>query len=222
MPYKPNLESGRVFNKDKKYSDIDWSNWQVVVDEFETRLKAWYLQPTEYLRDKEHIGFPLIVLSCLLIDTLSQWEDGELKSRKKLFKEYVGSHVKNGSTNLPKRIVHYENGGNTQYNLENNADALYEGFRCGVMHEAHAKLYCMILAKGEDEIFYHEEEGLTLYEDGRDCVSVLIDPFELLDAVKEAFENYISRLRDDNNPDNQKLIANFKKKFRWSFGIDLQ
>lgn len=42
---------------------------------------------------------------------------------------------------------------------------------------------------------------------------IKINPYKMLKAIEEDFENYIQKLKEPKNENNKKLIENFKKVF---------
>jgi len=93
--------------------------------------------------------------------------------------------------------------------VENFAAAVYVAFRCGILHEAHVALYGVV--HDDAHAIEYCEKGITLYENGNDCPTVVISPKKFFYEMKIAFEDYFQKLGD---PDAKwhLLRNNFKKK----------
>lgn len=100
----------------------------------------------------------------------------------------------------------------------NYAEVIYTGFRCGILHQAHVELYGGIT--GQKQAISYHKKGLTTYDDGSACPTVVIHPKLLFKRVKDEFEDYLVRLLDPD-PKWQMLRDNFKKKFLSSYGINI-
>jgi hypothetical protein len=97
------------------------------------------------------------------------------------------------------------------------SEALYTGFRCGIVHEAHSKLYTGIWGTG---VIVKEQMGLTKYANGDDCPTIIVDPGLFHARLEIVFSQYLSELRADP-PASLVRRDNFKKKFLHSYGIDV-
>src|SRR6266496_2718372 len=86
--YKP-VKSVRLFTKTVGYHQIDWNDWDDVIPRFRQRLLWWYVRPIQSLKRHNHRGFPVVALSCLLLDALSQYEHGLDMSDGRTFKSFV-------------------------------------------------------------------------------------------------------------------------------------
>jgi hypothetical protein len=216
--YKP-VKSERFFNKNRRYDAIKWNDEKEVIREFRQQLIDWYVEPGLALEAKESAEFALLALTCMLIDTLAQYEAGAASSSQTCFKNWLVntptfSHYSN---NFPVPIRE-TSAATSAVAAANFSDAIYRAFRCGILHEAHVTLYGGIWGC-KDEIEYHPK-GETLYVDGADCPSVVVDPRKLFRKVMIEFEDYFNRLLNDD-PLHQPLRDRFKQKFLSSYGIDI-
>ena len=208
------VESTRWFSKDKKYSEINWANFGQVVAEFEGRIGKWYLEPGKLLKDTSgHFGFPVLALSCLLIDTLSQYFRGLPRSAGAEFRKFAANHVPGLSGALPTSIRLPDG-----KEVKTYAELLWK-VRCGVLHEANIPLYSGIrMLSGTTTVFH--AMGYTMYADRSACPVVLIDPYKLFDEVSALFRSYVSDLLDSDQAHDD-LRKQFIKKSSESLGIDL-
>ena len=208
MRFRPADLSSRVFLADPTthYDEIDWDNFDAVLDGYKRRIEQWYIAPTRLLAKEHNFGFAVLTMACLLIDTLSQYEAGAEESSRKIFKKFVRRRLK-GFKKTIDPIGH----------VKDRADALWDGFRCGILHEAHLKLYCGVQPNAPDPI--QVVEGQTELSDGTPCVTVVLDPMALFAQVEGAFHDLIADLRKKSN---KKLRERFKRKFEASFGVKIR
>ncbi len=216
MFYTPVL-AGRIFSPGVLYSDIDWRSLREVVTAFEKRIREWYVQPARALEAASgNYAFAVMALNCLLIDTLSQFFRGETHSKRSVFLSFISLKLPAYSQRL--RVPIERPAGCKPAALEDVAQVLYFGFRCGILHEAHVPLYGAIF--GLPTPVQVEPVGNTQYSDSRACPTVIIDPHQLLDALDQVLSQYTADLMDAD-PAHDSLRVAFKAKFGSSFGVDL-
>jgi hypothetical protein len=221
MIYRP-VDNQRYFYQEHLYSTVNWNDLKQVIEGFHWKISDWYIVPADgILKAGFDQAFALMALTCLLVDTLSQYYFGKTKSSQPIFKEFLKKTIPALGTQLPQVIdVTKPNG--TPDTLKTYADMLYVGFRCGILHEAHVPLYGGLA--GQDELrgkmFDVDPDVCTKYGDGRDCPTVRMDPTMIYPAVRAVFEQYIRDLRDPD-PKFDDLRKKFKIKFAASFGKDL-
>ncbi|QDU76834.1 hypothetical protein Pan97_38910 [Bremerella volcania] len=248
--YEPTPTRGH-FTKHTKYDEVlrDRGDLGKLVDHFERRLRGWYIEPIEVLletnvrgwrmklarflarRDEGgHYSFSVAAMTCLLIDTLSQFEKGKLESDNVVFKDFVRRNLPCYAGSLTPNIDGYRpprnpTGAPRHQALSDIADVLYSGFRCGILHEAHAPLYCWI-SPGNDpptvEATGYATYGLgaTSSTAGNACPTVKLQPGHLFNEVMRYFRDYLSKLKN-SNPIHDQLRVDFKTKFSHSFGVDI-
>jgi hypothetical protein len=105
------------------------------------------------------------------------------------------------------------------------AEVLWNGFRCGILQQAHAPLYCGIVPGKSPPVVEATNHaryaaGATTSLAGRDCPVVVICPEHLFDEVMAFFTGYLRDLKDKSTQ-HDPLRTSFKAKFADSFGIDL-
>ena len=179
-------------------------------------MEGWYLVPIRSLRENEHFAFAVMSLCCTLVDALSQYDSGELEGTGRTFKRYLENHFPDFKGKLSKEIKYKYN--NEEKTAKTFPDVLYSGFRCGIVHEAHPKLYTVITGSGI--IVKEEPAGLTTCADGSHCPTVILDPGLFHDHLEKVFCQYLSDLGAES-PQSQTLRNNFKRKFLHSYGIDI-
>jgi len=214
MFYRPIPYAGRHFSRNTEYSAIDWKKLSSVVHAFNEKISEWYIVPAKLLATDWHHSFSLAALDCLLIDTMAQFEKGVRESTSDIFIDFVKAKLPQFAVHLPAKIRRP----NGKREITTPAEALYFGFRCGILHEAHIPPYCQVLP--EANIVRTETSGMTTYGSGGDCCTVVLDPTKLLTALETHFATYISNLLDTDMK-NETLRANFKNKFTSNYGIDI-
>ena len=215
MFYTPVMES-RYFRRGVKYDKINWKDFSDVVQNFETRMEDWYIKPGAALRRQSwDNSFALMGIICMLIDALSQYEAGHIRSSQETFKGYVQRRLPELGQSLPIPVK--QPGAGTP--LQTFADVLYVGFRCGIVHEAHVALYGGLAGLG-GKLCDIDTDICTKYEDGKTCPMVRMDPTAMFPELRGVFHTYIRELLNPARANNQ-LRQKFKRKFKSSFGIDL-
>lgn len=216
MIYKPET-SARFINAQTKYDAVDWAKLDSVIDAFSQRIYDWYITPATALKNASgHYAFSIMAINCLLIDSLSQYRNGDLSSSGLTFKKFIRNELSQYATALTTAIKHDDH--KNKSTLIDVADVLWHGFRCGILHQAHIPLYGTITPGGN--AFAETASGFTYYANGTDCPTVNVVPATLLDAITTYFNAYIGKLKD-RNPANDQLRVHFKTKASDSFGIDI-
>lgn len=213
MNFKPVLNA-RYFTATEKYNEIDWNDFPRVVAAFKDRIDEWYIRPMHVLAQSSHnYNFAIMALNCLLLDTLSQYYYGKLKSHRETFKKFARENFPEFKQTLPNPIRINKD------RLHDGADVLYAGYRCGILHEAHIALYGGI-AGANGKVLEIHKSGHVKYDNGADCPSMIIEPYKLTISTEQFFNDYIKQLLDNT----QKYIVlkdNFRKKFVASFGVKI-
>lgn len=210
--------ANRYFSREVRYSQIDWSNLDQIVDAYRQRIQDWYLDPAKELAKNVHFAFSVMALNCLLVDTLSQFVAGIDSSNPTEFKKFICKRLPSSYSCNLKTPIQHDDGKKTKP-LRDVADVLYHGFRCGILHQAHIPPYGGV-APGAKHAVREVSGGVKYKTSGAYCPSIIVDPLALLEDLDEAFEAYLRELKD-RNPKNSQLRTNFKKKFSASFGIDV-
>ncbi len=216
--YKP-VKASRHFTRRIRYDQIDWNDRAEVVRRFEQQLRWWYVKPLERLcRQSGHNGFAVVALGCVLLDTLSQYHAGSTQSSGGTFRNFIRNklpHLCNPPFPQPIRIWNEKT--RNEGTAIDFADVLWNGFRCGILHEAHAPLYARLW--GVSGVYEFVASGFATYADtGQPCPTVSVNPHNFANEVLALFRTFIADLR---NPANTALWRNFKRKFLLSYGIDI-
>lgn len=102
----------------------------------------------------------------------------------------------------------------------NRAEILYFGFRCGILHQAHAPLFCSVDPGGLG--VREVKRGKVRYaSDHSDCPSVKVNPWRLAQDLDDVFRKYLGQLRNKSTRYNTLRIS-FQSTFTEVFGIDIR
>ena len=213
----------REMNCGAFYSDIDWTRLDAIVEAFKDRLRWYYLDAADTLRKGDRqFDHVIIAIGCLLIDTLSQFHFGTPSGTRTRFMDFLADYIPGLHAVLPNNIRHQNDPAQGVKNVSRYSDALYRGFRCGVLHEANIFPYGALWSGAAMSDF--ELVGLSEY-DGTGgvvgaCPTIRINAWLLCDSVRTALDDYCNRIL---NPAvvHDLLRGNFKDKFKWSFGVDI-
>ena len=210
----------RWFSPEVRYDQVDWTRLDSIVDAFACRISEWYIEPAEALKAASgHFAFASMALTCILIDTLSQFRAGAPASKGVIFKEFVRKRFPDFAAGLSEPIDHFDARKQRAVPMEDLADVLWHAFRCGIVHEAHVPPYGGL--HGGDQVTSLHASGFTKYaRDNADCPTVLVNPWLLLDQVKAELEAYVGELKTPA-PRFDELRACFRSKFSDSFGVDI-
>jgi len=219
MFYQVSLDN-REFSAGAFYDGVNWGSLNDIVENFRRRVTWWYLEPAELLQKAgEQHAFPVMALSCILLDSMSQFYFGTNTSSRGNFINFVRMWLPEFAVNLPAPIQHkIDPSPNAPQILVDYAEVLYFAFRCGILHDAHVTPYGMV--RGGLQIITFSPNGFTSYVAGGDCPTVLVDPWRILDRVRDVFNAYLNRILDPNLA-NDILRTQFKFKFSESFGVDV-
>lgn len=204
------------------YSDIDWTQLGDIVAAFKARLQWYYLDAADALRNpRRQFDHVIMAICCLLIDTLSQFHYGRSSGNRSDFIGFLAIYIPAAHAPLAMNIRHQNDPAQGLKTVSRLSDALYRGFRCGILHEANIFPYG---ALNTGALTTFEPAGLSEY-DGTvvpvgPCPTVRIDPWVLCDSVRVALDDYCNQVLNPAVVYNL-LRDNFRAKFRWSFGVDI-
>ena len=73
----------KYYNKDTSFKDVNWSDWDSVVDGFQSRFINWYFEPLDQFPTTGHEAYPVLCAMCALVDVFTHYVettgDGELQ-----------------------------------------------------------------------------------------------------------------------------------------------
>lgn len=208
---------------DVKYKEVfggDYTYKKSIID-FENRVEKWYFSVAERIAvinsSEEGLSganFSVLMFDCMIIDLLSQYYYGLEKSKGCKFKSFFDTKLNNYNKKIDPSIRSCSFRGNIwkPEEIQTIADALWHGFRCGVLHSGRILEYGRINEKFETAI------NITPWESDDSKQDITINAFSLLKELKKVFKNYIDDLKNNHNQEKQ----NFIKKFRFDYGVTLK
>jgi hypothetical protein len=162
----------------KKQSICLWIEWTLVFFEFIRLIEC-----------KEHSGFVVMSLDCLLIETLEQFEKGVKKTPAGKSEDYFVDFLTKGSFG--------------SFFNETFARIFYDKIRCGILHQAEIKGDSrIVIGKSKPLVKLSKHNGL------------IINRKMFHAQLLKEFEGYVSRLRK-NDPPDLVLRDNFRKKMNY-------
>ena len=187
--------ANRYFSKEVRYSQIDWSRLDSIVQAYRQRIYDWYLDPARELAKNIHFAFSVMALNCLLIDTLSQFVSGTDSSTAEGFKQFIRDRLPDRYSSKLETPIHHDDG-KKKTKLKDVADVIYHGFRCGILHQAHITPYGGIDPSNDAAVRFGLFGLLRYKPTGTECPSVILNPRTLLDDLQRAFDVYLEELND--------------------------
>ncbi|MDG6889415.1 hypothetical protein Cp4436_01448 [Clostridium perfringens] len=148
--------------------------WEEAIIIFKDRIEGRYINIVKELICNETInvdGFVVMVLNCLLIETLLQFKNGWDKT-------------KHGNKDSYSRFLNEEF--NDIFPTLDSAKIFYSHIRCGLLHSAETKNGSVLNIGSYDVI-----------ERNKECISVNVDKFTR--RMIDYFNSYIEKLRDKKN-----------------------
>jgi hypothetical protein len=212
----------REMNGGAYFSDIDWGRLDAIVPAFKDRIEWYYFAAADALRRNDRrFDHVIMAIGCLVIDTLSQFHFGRPSGARIHFVNFLAAYAPALHVVLPGNIRHQNDPAHGVNSVSRLSDALYRGFRCGILHEANVLPYGALWGGAISDF---QAVGLSEY-DGTGgvvgpCPTIRCNAWLLCDSVRLALVDYCNRVLNPA-PANDFLRDNFKDKFRWSFGVDI-
>lgn len=222
MIYRAVRLDEREMNGGAFFSDVEWASLGGIIAAFKDRLQWYYLDAATVLRrNTRQFDHVIMGISCLLIDTLSQFHFGRPSGTRTDFIGFLREYIPRLDVLLPASISHQNDHGREPAIVTRYSEALYRGVRCGILHDANVLPY---VALSTDANLGFEAVGLSEY-DGTvkavgPCPTIRFNSWVLCDWVRAALDSYCARLQDPAVAFDL-LRDNFKDKFKWSFGVDI-
>lgn len=191
--------------------DLKLKKYPELVEIFQNRICDRYINAAEYIDKNGDYNFVVTILCCVILDLWSQYVFGTPSSSRDTFKEFFRSYFKEYNHTITPYIVscYYskEQGKWFKERICDVADGLYHCFRCGVVHSG------MILEYGRINRRY-PEELIKIIEWEKDRKEINVNPSAFLERIKEKFEEYIGKLKNEE----PELKSNFIKKLKFDYG----
>ncbi|RZG16739.1 hypothetical protein EXT47_05270 [Pseudoalteromonas sp. CO342X] len=187
MEIAPNFTAAQWRDLDLRSSEEDW---QRAVDVLRDRLYLRYIEPVDALIGAEEkqeasnrkFGFTILAIDMLLMETLQAFKEGLLTTDGK-------------SKAVFKRFLEQSQYFNSYFKTDDEREAFYKSFRCGILHQAEIQSSALVWSIGE------------LYERADDME--VINRNAVHENLKKDLDDYLVALR---SPENKELRKKFKNK----------
>jgi hypothetical protein len=217
---KGNRNPDVTFAPGLKYRDLINKNYKEMVEIFTDRLNRWYFKVAEQLSEKqkeiEGLNFTVMILDCISIDLLSQYYYGLKVSNGTKFIDFFRKNLSSCNYKLKrlKKSCIYSERDRVwkKVYIKDIAEAIFYGFRCGLIHSGR------ILEYGRINELYTEPITIKEWDSDKNKSDIHVNPKLLLKEIKKTFEIYVDKLR---NSKDKELKDNFIKKIKFDYGIDL-
>ena len=193
--------SENYFSSDwnQNLSDRNSREWEKAILVINDRFQSRYLNPINELikypkkNIRTNIGFIVMSIDCLLIETLNQFYFGLKNTEEKYFNKNSNKKFKYNSQAFRDFFTH-----STFFPVFKNQldliDLFYKDIRCGLLHQAETKANSLINIK---------EKIMVKPVDGKDFKNgIIINRNIFHKALSEEFDKYINDL---NNPDSKNI-----------------
>lgn len=182
MKIAPNFTSTEWLSLDLESGNEE--HWQTAIDALQGRLYSRYIEPVDLLLESERgleekdrrYGFTILAIDLLLMETLQAFKEGipdTIGQSKKVFKRYLEQ-----SPSFSKFFT-----------TEDQREAFYVSFRCGILHQAEIQGPAIVWSLGD---LYERADGLEV-----------LNRTEVHSAVKGDLDDYLTDLRDPTHTDER-------------------
>ncbi len=213
---------GKAFQKNTKgIPEMDWSDWESVVDGFRARIYGWYFKPLSVFPVTSNEAYPVIVAMCALVDLLTQYEYNLSWHSSKKYKHFLRMKMPIFNTPLSQSFkASFREGESwTTRDLKDYAGVFYHGIRCSLHHHADLDAYAGISdLSGKGTMIYEiPNAGESVCRTYKYSL-VIVDPWQLRNQMEIIFNEYCYKLQKD--PHSQEARY-FRERFKEDFGIPI-
>lgn len=220
----PDTGLKKCFNLERLFSDINWGDWQEVIDEFEKRVAGWYFHRLPTSRDL-HAAYIVLSTVSALVDTLSQYERGLDWHDDRQYCDYLRKKFPGFRNSLANPFpVTKARGKNptvwTPKMLKDVAHVFYSGVRCSLLHHGDLASYAGMSSFGPHGTkLFRQIQSAGQSKCGSHVYSLTIfDPWRIAKRLEVVFKEYCEELR---RKPKGRLAENLQKQLRESFGVSI-
>jgi hypothetical protein len=189
---------------DSSLSDKNHPNWEKAIKIIEDRFKSRYFNPVKELinhREKPirtNVGFIIISIDCLLIETLNQFFFGLKTSNEKYNRNNRDINFRSNKQAFRDFFNYSDHFPDFKYN-EDLINLFYDEIRCGLLHQAESKVNSLINVKKSNMI--------TLIDSSDLSKGIEINRNLFHEGLSKEFNRYIEDLKriDSVNLEGQNL-----------------
>jgi hypothetical protein len=202
----------KFFNRDAYFDQIEWTDWESVVDGFEARFRRWWFEPLT----GGHSSYLDLCALCALVDILSLYQSQAEWHSPATYKEFLRKLDPVFRKKLPEAITttRFQGGVWHQVLVRDVADVFYVGVRCSLHH--HGDLASFAGMSGTAQLARVIEDAGTSTDGAQRYSMVVFDPSVLKAHLEAWLSSYCSDLR--RSPFGPASKA-FRARFYNDFGI---
>jgi hypothetical protein len=202
----------KFYNKDILFRDVDWKDWDGVIDGFRNRFGKWYFDKIAG-GDASYVDFCAL---CALVEVFSHYDAARDWHDPGNYKEFLRKLDSKFRMRLsePITITRCEAGVWKVGKLKDIADVFYSGVRCSLHHHGDLASYAGLAGTGELAKVHTKagasQCGVYIY------TLVVFDPQVLKGMLEGWLAKYCDKLKaEPSGP----VAANFRKTFLNDYGI---
>jgi len=158
----------------------------------------------------------LTIISCILIDFLSQYIYGTKAAGRKIFVKFIKEYLPSCYTKIQPSLSggYFDKDVWKDVKISDTATGIYYCFRCGVVHSARIFEYGRINRLDKDKIVTVQDWEF----EGKSGREIQLNPVLLIDELEIVFNDYIQRLLQGDS----ELKKNFIKKIQIEYSIQIK
>ena len=192
------IDKKTMFSPTINYKELDDAKLNELIDAFQDRMESYYFKAFFILQEATHQGFMEMAIACIVLDGLAGFYyglKGDTSSEK--YKEFLNEVIPQTANKIDSEIIQEIKKIGENKNISTLADAIYDAYRCGIIHETRIKAYGKIGALDGPDFYTWIKNKL------------IIDPGKFMKRIETFFYKYLEQLRNDN----EILIKRFKTRF---------
>lgn len=208
----------KCYNKSSLFDEVDWSDWESVVDGFRLRFEGWYFEPLGEFPKTGHEAYPVLSAMCALVDVFAHYTSNTSWRDAGTYKAFLRQLDPLFTTDLkaPIKVSRRVRGKWDLQELLDFADVFYTGVRSSLHHHGDLEPYAGMSTTG---VLAKEFPGAGRSTDGKRSYSLVVfDPWIFRQILREWFVRFCEDLRKD--PRSARAIA-FRQRFEEDFGITI-
>ncbi len=204
----------KFYNRDILFKDVDWTDWNAVIDGFQKRYELWYF---DHLvgGDASYVDFSSL---CALVEVFTHYSVEKNWHDESQYKEFLrrAASIFRRKLSQPITITRFSRGRWITGQLKDYADVFYAGVRCSLHHHGDLAAYAGMSGTGQVAI---EKPNAGSSQCGRyKYPLVIFDPGKIREVLQDWLKKYCAELKA--NPASPSAM-DFRKKFLNDFGMSV-
>lgn len=208
----------KFYNKSLRFDQVDWSDWEAVIDGFRLRFEGWYLEPLGEFPKTGHEAYPVFSAMCALVDVFTHYSSKTGRRDSRDYKAFLRrlDPLFGSALTSPTEVSRWVGGQLRVQKLVDYADVFYAGVRSSLHHHGDLEPYAGMSATGT---LAKEYPGAGKSTDGTRSYSLVVfDPWIFRQILMAWFVRFCEDLRKD--PRSEQAIS-FRQRFEEDFGITI-